>query len=195
MKPHCGLPPNTSTTEQSRIVTRSVIDLIPYARNARTHSDAQVAQIAASIREFGFNNPILTHGDGIVAGHRRLLAARLLGMTTVPTIDLTHLTKTQARAYVLADNQLAANAGWDSEMLALELIELKADGVDLDLLGFPDVAGLMDPEGESEKPRVTGPQLGDLEYKLIIVCRDEAEQSELLTRFEGEGFKCLVLIS
>jgi hypothetical protein len=129
-------------------VTRRVTDLIPYARNARTHSDAQVAQIAASIKEFGFTNPVLTHGNDILAGHGRVLAARKLGMATVPTIDLSHLTKTQARAYILADNQLSLNAGWEAEMLALELAELNADGFDLDLLGFPDVAGLMNPEPE-----------------------------------------------
>ena len=134
------------------ITDRLVAGLIPYARNARTHSDAQVAQIAASISEFGFNNPILTHGDGVVAGHGRLLAARKLGMATVPCLDLAHLTKTQARAYVLADNQLAMNAGWDAEMLALELVELKAEGVDLALLGFDDVAGLMNPEPEGLLP-------------------------------------------
>jgi hypothetical protein len=107
-----------------------------------------VAQIAASIKEFGFTNPVLTHGDDILAGHGRVLAARKLGMATVPSIDLSHLTKTQARAYILADNQLSLNAGWEAEMLALELAELNADGFDLDLLGFPDVAGLMNPEPE-----------------------------------------------
>ena len=105
---------NTSGTEHPRIVTQCVTDLVPYARNARTHSDAQVAQIAASITEFGFCNPILTQGRQVVAGHGRLLAARKLGLPEVPTIDLAHLTKTQARAYVLADNQLAMNAGWDA---------------------------------------------------------------------------------
>ena len=145
--------PNTLEPEKPQIVTRYVTDLIPYARNARTHSDAQVAQIAASVREFGFTNPILTHGDGILAGHGRLLAARKLGMATVPTIDLAHLTKTQARAYVLADNQLAMNAGWDSEMLALELIDLKADGVDLDLLGFGDLADTLLAEAGSEEAK------------------------------------------
>lgn len=131
------------TSAGGQIGIRAVDSLIPYARNARTHSDAQVAQIAASISEFGFNNPILTHGDGVVAGHGRLLAARKLGMATVPCLDLAHLTKTQARAYVLADNQLAMNAGWDQEMLALELVELKDEGVDLDILGFPDVDALL----------------------------------------------------
>lgn len=125
------------------IVTRQVDDLIPYARNARTHSPAQVAQIAASITEFGFTNPVLTHGDGILAGHGRVMAARKLGLASIPTVDLSHLTKTQARAYILADNQLAATSGWDAEMLALELTELDAEGFDLDLLGFEDVETLM----------------------------------------------------
>lgn len=186
--------PNTSKPEQMQIVTRRVADLIPYARNARTHSDAQVAQIAASIKEFGFTNPVLTHGDGILAGHGRVLSALKLGMATVPTIDLSHLTKMQARAYILADNQLSLNAGWEAEMLALELTELDAEGFDLDLLGFDDVAGLMNPD-EAEKPKDTASQLGGLEYKLIIVCRDEQEQSDLLNRLEGEGLKCLVLMS
>lgn len=144
------MKPNTSKVEQRQIVTRYVTSLVPYARNARTHSDAQVAQVAASIKEFGFTNPILTRGDSVVAGHGRLLAARKLGMDTVPTIDLSHLTETQARAYVLADNQLALNAGWDSEMLALELVELQADGVDLSLLGFADLDTLLAEAGDEE---------------------------------------------
>ena len=146
---------NTLAIEQ-----RNVADLIPYARNARTHSEAQVAQIAAFIAEFGFTNPILTRGDAFVAGHGRLLAARKLGMAAVPCLDLSHLTETQARAYVLADNQLAMNAGWDSEMLALELVELKAEGVDLSLLGFDDVDALLDAAAEgggaSEGPDLSG---------------------------------------
>ena len=125
------------------IVMRDVETLIPYARNARTHSPAQVAQIMGSIKEFGFTAPVLTHGNGILAGHGRVQAARSLGMAQVPTIDLSHLTKTQARAYILADNQLALNAGWEAEMLALELTELKDEGFDLDLLGFDDLAALM----------------------------------------------------
>jgi ParB-like chromosome segregation protein Spo0J len=149
-------------------VTRRVTDLIPYARNARTHSDAQVAQIAASIKEFGFTNPVLTHGDDILAGHGRVLAARKLGMDTVPTIDLSHLTKTQARAYILADNQLSLNAGWEAEMLALELAELDADGFDLDLLGFPDVTGLMNP---IEQPEVSSAKEIDTDgYEMACKC-------------------------
>lgn len=118
---------------------RSVDSLIPYARNARTHSDAQVAQIAASIREFGWTNPILVDGEsGIIAGHGRLLAARKLNMPEVPCIELSSLSEIQKRAYILADNKLALNAGWDDEMLRLELGELAAMDFDTLLTGFSD---------------------------------------------------------
>lgn len=115
----------------------SIGQLLPYARNARTHDDAQVAQIAASIKEFGFNNPILIADDqSIVAGHGRLSAARKLGLTEVPVVRLSHLSDTQRKAYILADNRLALNAGWDNDLLKLELQELEIDGVDLEMLGF-----------------------------------------------------------
>jgi len=120
-----------------KIETRLVADLIPYASNSRTHSDAQVAQIAASIRQFGWTNPILIDGDNtIIAGHGRLLAARKLGMEDVPAIILDHLSKSEQRALVIADNQLALNAGWDMDMLKAEIDDLKLEGFDLDLLGF-----------------------------------------------------------
>src|SRR6185312_7776447 len=121
------------------IQTIAVESLIPFARNARTHSDEQVAQIAASIREFGFVNPILAGSDRVViAGHARLLAARKLGMTEVPVIVLDGLTENQRRALVLADNKLTLNAGWDEEMLRLEIEALKNADYDLDLIGFDD---------------------------------------------------------
>ena len=121
------------------IVSRKVEVLIPYARNSRTHDDAQVAQIAASIREFGWTNPILINSEnGVVAGHGRLLAARKMGMTDVPCIELSGLTETQRKAYVIADNKLALNAGWDDEMLSLELSELGELGFNLDLIGFSE---------------------------------------------------------
>jgi DNA modification methylase len=129
-----------------KITQRSVEDLIPYARNSRTHSDGQVAQIAASIKEFGWTNPILVDGESVViAGHGRLLAARKLGHTEVPTIELGDLTETQKRAYVIADNRLALDAGWDDEMLALELGEIGDLDFDLDLTGFSadEIAALM----------------------------------------------------
>ena len=111
--------------------------LVPYARNARTHSEEQVAQIAASIVEFGFTNPILAGSDGvIVAGHGRLAAAQKLGLETVPVVVLDHLTPTQRRALIIADNRIAENAGWDDAMLRIELQSLQEDGFDLDITGF-----------------------------------------------------------
>uniref|UniRef100_UPI0035DD2795 site-specific DNA-methyltransferase n=1 Tax=Ralstonia mannitolilytica TaxID=105219 RepID=UPI0035DD2795 len=129
-----------------QIENRPIEALIPYARNSRTHSDAQVAQIAASIREFGWTNPVLVDGsNGIIAGHGRVLAARKLGFDQVPVIELAHLTESQKRAYVLADNKLAENAGWDDELLRIELEALQAAGFDLSLTGFADdeLAALM----------------------------------------------------
>jgi DNA modification methylase len=113
--------------------------LIPYARNARTHSEQQVTQIAASIREFGFNNPVLIDGLAtIIAGHGRVLGAKKLGLDRVPCIRLTHMTDAQRRAYILADNRIALNSGWDDAMLALELQGLETDGLDLGLVGFDE---------------------------------------------------------
>ena len=113
--------------------------LIPYARNPRTHSDAQVAQIAASIAEFGFNNPILVDTKaGIIAGHGRLLAARKLQLAEVPVIVLDHLTEAQKRAYILADNQLALNAGWDDDLLRAELAALQEEDFNVRIIGFDD---------------------------------------------------------
>jgi DNA modification methylase len=132
-----------------KVVTKLVADLIPYVRNSRTHSDAQVAQIAASIKEFGWTNPILIDGEnGIIAGHGRLLAARKLGQDKVPVIELAHMTEAQKRAYVIADNQLAMNAGWDTALLTLELVDLMDEGFDLDLLGFDpsELEKLLEPE-------------------------------------------------
>jgi DNA modification methylase len=138
-------------------------DLIPYARNTRTHSPEQVAQIAGSIREFGFTNPVLIDGEnGIIAGHGRVMAASKLGLAKVPCIRLAHLTETQKRAYIIADNKLALNAGWDEELLALELGELGDLDFDLSLLGFDDAElgdlmaetteGATDPDDVPETP-------------------------------------------
>lgn len=116
---------------------RAVDDLIPYARNSRTHSDEQVAQIAASIREFGFTNPVLIdENDGIIAGHGRVLAAQRLDLDKIPAVKLTNLSEAQKRAYIIADNKLALNAGWDDELLKLEFDDLAEAGFDLDFTGF-----------------------------------------------------------
>jgi DNA modification methylase len=127
--------------------------LIPYAKNSRTHSEAQVAQIAGSIKEFGFNNPVLVDEDnGIIAGHGRVMAAQKLGLQTVPCIRLAHLSDTQRKAYVIADNRLTLNAGWDDQMLTLELQELDGEDFDLSLLGFEadELNALLNPIKETE---------------------------------------------
>lgn len=122
-----------------KIETRPIERLIPYARNARTHSEEQVAQIAASIAEFGFVNPVLIGADDVViAGHGRLLAARRLGMTDVPVVVLDHLTEAQRRALIIADNRIAENAGWDEQLLRAELATLREENFELDLLGFAE---------------------------------------------------------
>lgn len=128
---------------------KKVKDLIPYINNSRTHSDEQVTQVAASIKEFGFTNPILIDSDGgIIAGHGRLMAAKKLGLEQVPCIELDYLTEAQKKAYVIADNQLALNSGWDLDTLRLEVEGLQEVDFDLDLLGFDDefMSGLMEEE-------------------------------------------------
>ena len=128
-----------------------VADLIPYARNSRTHSDEQVTKIAASIKEFGFLNPVIVDGEnGIIAGHGRVMAAKKLGLEEVPVIEAGHLTDAQRRAYVIADNRLALDAGWDEEMLRVEFAELEGLGFDLELTGFEasEIGALDFDEGE-----------------------------------------------
>lgn len=132
-----------------RIELWEVDRLKPYEHNARTHSDEQVRQVAASISQFGFVNPILIDGDeGVIAGHCRLAAAIDLGMTEVPVVVLDHLTPDQRRAYILADNQLALNAGWDENVLAQELASLQLADFDLPVIGFDEdeLQRLLDPE-------------------------------------------------
>ncbi|CAB5220244.1 ParB/Sulfiredoxin [uncultured Caudovirales phage] len=153
------------------IAYRKVGDLIPYARNSRTHSEEQVAQIAASIKEFGFTNPVLLDGDaGIIAGHGRILAARKLGLKEVPTIALSHLTDAQKRAYVIADNKLALNAGWDLDMLKIEIGDLHGMDFDLSLLGFSEgeLADMMVEGGEGEGGTGEGAANGSLSDRFLI---------------------------
>lgn len=178
-----------------QIEQRAVADLIPYAANSRTHSDAQVAQIAASIKEFGWTNPILIDGDGgIIAGHGRLLAARKLGREEVPCIVLDHLSKAQQRALVIADNQLALNAGWDMDLLAAEIEGLNLDGFDLELLGFDD-AELRKMLGDSQpgEEKIGEEQSVDAVFEVAVTCANEAEQEEVFEMLNEKGFKCRIL--
>jgi len=171
----------------------SIEALIPYARNSRTHSDAQVAQIAASIKEFGFTNPVLIDEDGgIIAGHGRTMAARKLGLDEVPCLRLAHLTEAQKKAYIIADNKLALNAGWDDEMLKVELSELKDLDFDLSLIGFDadelanllepeQVEGLVDEDEVPEVPEEPKTKLGDIYIlgKHRLMCGDSCSVSDM----------------
>jgi DNA modification methylase len=153
-----------------KITQKKVTELIPYVNNSRTHSDEQVAQIAASIKEFGWTNPILVDGtNGIIAGHGRLLAARKLGYKEVPTIELSDLTETQKKAYIIADNRLALNAGWDNEMLTIELNDLLADGFALEMLGFDhaEIDALLMLDGD-DIDNVNGAGAGSLSARFLI---------------------------
>jgi len=189
-----------------KITQKKVDSLIPYVKNSRTHSDAQVAQIAASIKEFGWTNPILVDGDnGIIAGHGRLMAARKLGYKEVPTIELADLTETQKRAYIIADNRLALNAGWDNEMLTIELNDLLADGFALELLGFdpkelnallePEVVqGLTDEDAVPDVPEEPKTKLGDI-YQLgnhRLMCGDSTNVEAVVELTGGAGIDMLL---
>lgn len=180
------------------IERRSVASLIPYARNARTHSDAQVAQIAASIREWGWTNPVLIDAEGgLIAGHGRVLAARKLGIEDVPCMIATGWSEAQKRAYILADNQLALNAGWDTELLKVEIGELSAEGFDLGLIGFGDdfLAGLMnvgtegltDPDDVPEPPAEPVTVLGDVYVlgKHRLVCGNSTSAGDVAKALNG----------
>ena len=180
---------------------RALDSLVPYARNARTHSEAQLAEIAGSIREFGFTNPVLiAEDDTLIAGHGRVLAARLLGMETVPSIVLSGLSESQRRALVLADNRIALNAGWDESLLALELSDLKEAGYDLGIMGFEDgeldrlLSGAEEDEGSTapvvipEPPRNPASQIGDLwtlgDHRLL--CGDSTSEADVRRLMNGE---------
>ena len=176
--------------------------LIPYIRNARTHTEEQVAQIAGSISEFGFVNPVLVgENDVLIAGHGRLLAAQKLGLQQVPVIVLDHLSEAQRRALVLADNRIAENAGWDEELLALELTDLESDEFDLSLLGFnadeleellnavgDDKAGLTDEDAVPEAEDIPVSRSGDIwilgEHRLI--CGDSTSQEVMAALMDGQ---------
>lgn len=181
-----------------KITQAKVSDLLPYANNAREHTEEQVAQVAASIKEFGWTNPIITHGQTVVAGHARLAAARKLGLEEVPVIDRSDMSEAQWKAYVLADNQLAQNATWNEGLLTLELDALAELEFDLDLLGFPDLdalmdndepeEGLTDPDEVPEPPADPITQPSDLwilgEHRLL--CGDSTDPESVAYLMDGE---------
>jgi DNA modification methylase len=183
-----------------------IATLIPFAKNSRTHSDAQVAQIAASIREFGFTNPVLVdEANGIIAGHGRVMAARKLKMAEVPCIRLSHLSDAQKRAYIIADNKLALNAGWDEAMLKLELADLKALDFDLDLTGFDTdeinallaekgTEGLTDPDATPEPPVEPVTRLGDVWVcgQHRVMCGSSLDQAQIELLCAGQRVDMLL---
>lgn len=168
--------------------------LIPYANNSRTHSEEQVAQIAASIREFGFTNPVLIdEADGIIAGHGRVLAARKLGLAEVPCIRLGHLSEAQRRAYVIADNKLALNAGWDEDLLRVELVSLRDDqGFALELTGFNEAELTKTLEEftaeEQEMPELNSGDKEPFQQKTFTLHDEQAEEVEAaITKAKSMG--------
>ena len=181
-----------------QIKYKSLDDLIPYVGNSRTHSDEQVAQIASSIKEFGWTNPVLLDGDnGVIAGHGRILAARKLGQIEIPTIELSHLSNAQKKAYVIADNKLALNAGWNEAVLLAEFEGLKDAGFDLSLTGFSEdeiksldpeiVEGLTDEDKVPEAPVEPKTKLGDI-YKLgnhRLMCGDSTSIDDVDKLMDG----------
>lgn len=185
-------------SDQLAIRYRPTSELFAYAKNSRTHSEAQVEQIAASMREFGFNNPVLIDAAGtIIAGHGRVLAARLVGIEQVPTIELGHLTDAQRRAYVIADNKIALNSGWDLAALSAEMVDLQGLGFDLGLTGFGGdelqkmfgpKKGRTDKDDAPDLPIVSVTQPGDqwLMGAHRLLCGDATSADAVLLVLDGE---------
>ena len=174
------------------ITYKDIEELIPYARNSRLHDETQIAQIAASIKEFGWRNPVLIDGEnGIIAGHGRLMAARKLGMDKVRVIQLSGMTPTQKKAYIIADNQLALNAGWDTSLLTIDISELKDEGFNLDLLGFDEkeLVNIIDPLKENKELK---DEIYEPAFSIIIDCDDESEQEKIFNELNEKGYKCRV---
>src|SRR5688500_5594730 len=189
---------NDNSWPGDQVERRPIAALIPYASNAHTRSDAQVAQIAASIREWGWTTPVLVSEDStIIAGHGRVLAAKTLGLKSVPVMVARGWSEAQKRAYVLADNKLALNAGWDDALLGLEIGELKDLGFDLDLMGFselelsalasPPHQGLTDPDETTELPLEPVSRTGDvwLLGRHRLVCGDSTEAETVAKALNG----------
>ena len=169
-----------------KIETIKTADLVPYARNSRTHSPEQIEQLCNSIREFGFTNPVLIDAEnGIIAGHGRVMGAQKLGLAEVPCIRLSHLSDTQRRAYVIADNKLAMNAGWDEEMLGLELADLREADFDLGLLGFSEAELGAPPDTPTEDMD----QIKST-FEVIADCENEAQQQMIYNIIIAKGIQC-----
>lgn len=167
-------------------------DLIPYINNSRTHDDIHIKQIASSIKEFGFTNPILIDEDNMtIAGHGRLMAAKSLNIDEVPTITLTNLNEEQRKAYVIADNKLALNAGWDMDILKNELQELSDMDYNLDLIGFDikELESIFDPLSDNTELKE---EKYEQIYNIIVNCDNESEQERIYNELLEKGYQCQV---
>lgn len=197
-----------TTTEQNSPVLPNTIEhiatdaLVPYARNSRTHSPEQVAQLGRSMREFGFTNPVLIdEHNTLIAGHGRVMAAQSIGLAVVPAIRLTHLSDAQRRAYVIADNKLAEQAGWDMATLAREVEDLQALDFDVDLLGFggDELAALLGADGAPQQPGEAPAQSPGITYQekyaVLVYCKNEAEQQTIFEQLSAAGMACKVLVN
>lgn len=178
----------------NKIEQLSVDVLIPYSNNARTHSDDQVTQIASSIKEFGFNNPILVDKhNGVIAGHGRLMAAKKLGLNEVPCIRLEHLSDAQRKAFILADNKIALNSGWDYDLLKVEVEGLSDSDFRLELLGF-DVNELNTILGIEDEIKEDKEVTDDGNRNLLLVEFDnEIELENLFNEMQERGFNCKIM--
>lgn len=182
---------------------RAIDELKPYVNNARTHSAKQIAKIEASLSRFGWTTPLGVAGDDLLYGHARLAAAqnmrrearpiaRDLDANRVPTVDLSPLSAAERRAYIIADNKLASDAGWDNNLLRIDMNSLRLDGFELTLTGFNtlELNTLLGVAGAPERPRITD----GMSYQIVIECNDEHHQGAILARLQGEGLKARPLI-
>jgi hypothetical protein len=183
---------NQKTNPADKVEQWDIEKLIPYARNSRTHSSEQVDQIAASIKEWGWTVPILVdEAGGIIAGHGRTMAAKKLGMKTVPVMVASGWSDAKKRAYIIADNKLALNAEWDNELLKIELLDLGELNYNLELIGFDlqEISNILDDQNEIKQPE-------SVDYKevfnIIIECSNEEDQQKIFNKLDAEGYKCRV---
>lgn len=194
-KPAKKLPPSKSPGQNwpaDKVERRKVKDLIPYARNSRTHSAGQISQIAAAITEWGFANPVLIGEDGtIIAGHGRVMAAKQLGLDEVPVMIARGWSEDQKRAFIIADNKLTLNGGWDDTVLKAEFADLTASGFDTALLAFApgELAGIAPVDGIEDAPASKYSE----QYGVIVICADEAGQKATYERLNSEGLNCKVV--
>ena len=190
-------PPKKSSWPADKVERRKVKDLVPYAKNARTHSEEQIEQIARAIEQWGWMVPCLVdEKGGLIAGHGRVLAAKQLGLDEVPVVVARGWSAAQKRAYVLADNKLTENGGWDDDLLKVEIEELQGEGFDLTLTGFSmdEIGELLDATEGDDIEDAPDSKYKE-QYGVIVICRDEAHQQEVFESLAGSGYEVRVVVT